>query len=324
MANRTETGANAVDGRPMTRTEWAMLIGLAAIWGGSFFFNAVGLTALPVLSLVAARVAIAAVVLLALMRLTGRRLPRRPAILGAFLAMALLNNVVPFSLIVAGQREIASGVAAILNASTPLFTVLFAHLLTADEKMSPNRIAGVLLGLSGVAVMMGIGAFGGAVTAQLLCLSAAISYALAGIYGRRFARMGVAPLATAAGQLSASSLVLVPLALLVDRPWTLPTPSLAAVAAILGLATVSTALAYVLYFRILSTAGATNLLLVTILSPVSAILLGVLVLGETLLAQHLAGMALVAAGLAAIDGRPLKALSRRLRSGSPGRESPSR
>ena len=143
-----------------------------------------------------------------------------------------------------------------------------------------------------------------------MCLAAALSYAFAGIYGRRFHAMGVPPLATATGQVVASSLILLPLVLIVDRPWTLPPPSLATLAALVGVAAISTALAYVLYFRILATAGATNLLLVTFLIPVSAILLGTLFLGEVLLPRHLAGMALIGAGLAAIDGRPWRAVRR--------------
>jgi drug/metabolite transporter (DMT)-like permease len=228
--------------------------------------------------------------------------------------MGVLNNVVPFTLIVWGQSHIASGVASILNATTPLFTVLVAHVLTAEERLTSARIAGVVLGLIGVAVMVGeaaIAALGVDVLAQLACLAAALSYAFAGIYGRRFKAMGVTPIATAAGQVTASSALLLPIMLLVDQPWTLPMPSMTAILALIGVAALSTALAYILYFRILATAGATNLLLVTFLIPVSAILLGVLVLGETLALKHVIGMALISLGLAAIDGRLWRALRRR-------------
>jgi len=187
--------------------------------------------------------------------------------------------------------------------------VLLAHVLTPDERITPARLVGVLLGLGGVAVMLGGGAramLGEGLLGQLACLGAAIAYALAGIYGRRFRAMGVAPLATATGQVTASSLMLLPLALAVDRPWTLPAPGPAVLAALVGVAALSTALAYVVYFRLLASAGATNLLLVTLLIPVTAIFLGVLVLGETLRPEHLAGMALIALGLAAIDGRLLR------------------
>jgi len=220
--------------------------------------------------------------------------------------MGLLNNAVPFALIVWGQQHIASGVASILNASTPLFTVLFAHVLTSDERMSRSKLSGVLIGFVGVAIMIGTGVlrdFGVNVAAQLMCLGGATSYAFAGIYGRRFREMGISPMSTATGQVVASSVILLPLVMIVDRPWTGPIPSFAALGALVGVAALSTALAYVLYFRILATAGATNLLLVTFLIPVSAILLGTLFLGEILLPRHFAGMALIGIGLTAIDGR---------------------
>ena len=307
--------------RPMTMAEWTMLLVLSAVWGGSFFFNGVAVRELPVFTVVVSRVALAALVLLAVLRLKGERLAPDRRVWTAFLVMGLLNNVIPFSLIVWGQQHIASGVASILNASTPLFTVVLAHFLTQDERMNPGRLAGVVVGFAGVAVMIGgdaVEALGVNVTAQLMCVAGAVAYAFAGIYGRRFKAMGVSPLATATGQVVASSLLLLPLMLAVDRPWTLDVPSAPALGALVGVATVSTAFAYVLYFRILSTAGATNLLLVTFLIPVSAILLGILFLDEALLARHVAGMALIGLGLAAIDGRPWRMLSRQPGAGTEG------
>jgi len=299
--------------RPMTLAEWATLLFLSLLWGGSFFFNAVAVKELPVFTVVVGRVALAAVLMLCLLRVLGLKLPADRRIWAAFFAMGLLNNAIPFSLIVGGQQHIASGVASILNAATPLFTVLFAHFLTVDEKMTGNRLAGVLVGFVGVAVMVGLDAvqaLGSHVTAQLMCLSATVSYALASIYGRRFRAMGVPALVTATGQVVAASALLVPVMLLADRPWTLPMPGLGALGAVAGLAVLSTALAYVLYFRLLATAGASNLALVTFLVPVSAILLGFLFLDEVLLPRHLAGMALIGLGLAAIDGRPWRAIRR--------------
>lgn len=284
-----------------------MLAALSAVWGGSFFFNAVAVAALPVLTVVVARVVLGAVLLLAILALTGQRMPTGRRVWAAFFGMGLLNNAISFTMIVWGQQYIASGLASILNASTPLFTVIFAQFLTTDEKMTGGRLAGVVIGFAGVAVMIGLDAaqsLGTHVAAQLACLAGAVSYALAGIFGRRFRAMGVAPMATAAGQLVASSVLLAPLMLVIDRPWTLARPGPGAVGALLGVAALSTALAYVLYFRILATAGATNLLLVTFLIPVSAVLLGALFLGEALLPKHVAGAALVGIGLAAIDGRP--------------------
>lgn len=292
--------------RTMTPLEWGMLLILSVVWGGSFFFNRVAVQELPVFTVVVSRVALAAVILTAILKLRGERLPTSGRVWAAFFGMGFLNNAVPFLLIVWGQQFIASGVASILNASTPLFTVVFAHFLTTDEKLSGGRLAGVLIGFAGVAVMIGPDAFralGSNLAAQLACLGAAVSYAFAGIFGRRFRAMGVTPMTTAAGQVIASSTILIPVMLFVDRPWTLPIPSMAAIAALVALAAVSTAFAYVLFFRILSTAGATNIVLVTFLVPVSAILLGVAFLGERLRPEHLAGMALIGAGLAAIDGR---------------------
>lgn len=302
----------AAANRPMTPREWAMLAALAAVWGGSFFFNGLAVRELPVLTVVLSRVALAAAILLVLLRLRGERMPRDGRAWTAFLGMGLLNNAIPFSLIVWGQSHIASGLASILNAAAPLFTVILAHVLTGDERMTGGRFSGVLIGFAGVAAMIGTDALrdlGVQVAAQAMCLAGAVSYAVAGIYGRRFRTMGISPICTAAGQVVMSSLILLPLVLVIDRPWTLPAPSPTAIGALVGVAAISTALAYVLYFRILATAGATNLLLVTFLIPVSAILLGTLFLGEVLLPRHVAGMALIGLGLAAIDGRPWQAVA---------------
>lgn len=299
----------------MTAFEWAMLLALATVWGGSFFFNGVAVRELPVFTVVVSRVALGALILLAIMRLRGERMPWGRPVWAAFFAMGLLNNAIPFSLIVWGQQHIASGVASILNAATPLFTVILAHFMTSDERMTGGKLAGVLAGFLGVAVMIGFDAWsdlGLNLAAQLACLAGALSYAFAGIFGRRFKAMGISPMATATGQVIASSAILLPLVMVVDQPWTLPPPSLKAIGALIGVAAISTALAYVLYFRILATAGATNLLLVTFLIPVSAILLGTLLLDELLQPRHFAGMALIGLGLAAIDGRPARALSRRI------------
>lgn len=290
----------------MGAREWGMLLVLSLLWGGSFLFVGLALRELGPLTVVALRVGGAALMLWTLLALFGR-LPRlgREACL-AFLVMGLLNNALPFSLIAWGQTQIASGLAAILNATTPIFTVLLAHALTDDERLTRGRLAGVAMGFAGVAVMMGgdaLAGLGGALAAQGAVLAAAFAYACAGIFGRRFSRMGLAPEVTAAGQVTASTLLLVPLALAVEAPWRLPAPSASTVAAVTALAVLSTALAYILYFRVLRSAGATNLLLVTFLIPPSAIFLGWLVLDERLVGRHFAGLALIAAGLLAIDGR---------------------
>lgn len=247
--------------RPMSALEWGLVLALSVLWGGSFFFNGVAVKELPTFTVVVARVVLAAAILLVALRVTGARMPSDGRVWAAFFAMGFLNNAVPFSLIVWGQTHIASGVASILNATTPLFTVAVAHVLTADEKMTGGRLVGVVVGLVGVSIMIGgtaLTSLGMNVLAQLACLAAAISYAFAGVFGRRFKQMGVTPMATAAGQVIASSIILLPVMLFVDKPWTLAMPSMSAVLALIGVAALSTALAYILYFRILATTGATR------------------------------------------------------------------
>ena len=295
----------------MTFHEWGLLLALSILWGGSFFFNGVAVRELPTFTIVVGRVALASVALLLVLRVTDQQLPRNPRIWIAFGGMGVLNNVVPFSLIVWGQTQVASGVASILNAMTPLFTVVVAHFMTSDEKMNGSRLLGVVIGFLGVFTMIGTDMLSG-ISANLLAhmaiLCATLSYAFAGIFGRRFKAMGMSPIITATGQVTASSLFLVPMVVLIEQPWTLPIPSVAAIASLVGIAVLSTALAYILYFRILATAGATNLLLVTFLIPISAILMGIAFLDESLLPKHLVGMALIGAGMAAVDGRPWKKL----------------
>jgi len=284
----------------MAARVWIWLLSLSVLWGGSFFFAKVALGELGPFTVVFVRVSLAALALSLVVPL------RRNVPWPAYFAMGLLNNALPFSLIFWGQTEIASGLASILNATTPLFTLVVAHFLTADEKIDRTKIAALLTGLLGVIVLIGPSALvgGSALWGQAACLAAALSYAFAGVYGRRFRRMGIAPTEAAAGQVTASAVLILPIMLLVDQPWLLPAlPSLTVCLALVGLALLSTALAYVLYFRILEAAGATNLLLVTFLIPITAILLGALVLGERLAPRHFAGMALIGVGLALIDGR---------------------
>ncbi len=298
--------------RTMGASEWALLITLSVLWGGTFFFAEVALDEVAPLALVFARVGIAAGALIFAVYASGQRMPRSAGLWGAFFLMGALNNLLPFSLIFWGQTRIAGGLAAILNATTPLFTVVLAHFLTGDEKLTPNRLGGVLLGVAGVAVLIGPSALrelGLQLLAQVAVLGAALSYALAGIFGRRFRH--VPPLASAAGQVSATTIMMLPVMLCLPGAWSVPRLGLWTWGAILGLALLSTAVAYLIYFRILASAGATNLLLVTFLIPVSAIVLGAALLGEPLEPRHLGGMALIGLGLAAIDGRPLRLLRSR-------------
>jgi len=291
-------------GLHMGGREWTLLIALSVLWGGSFFFTEIVLEELPPFTVVLGRVGIAALALHVVLAATGRAMPTDGRLWLAFLGMGLLNNLIPFCLIVWSQTRITSGLAAILNATTPLWTVLLAHALTSDEGMTPRRLLGLLCGFGGVVVMIGPAALGGLgldVVAQLAVLAGAVSYACAGVFGRRFRR--VDPMTTAAGQLTASTLLILPLALAVDQPWQPALPGPRTWSALLGFALLSTALAYVLYFRILAGAGATNLLLVTFLIPVSALLLGTGVLGEAITLWQLFGMALIGLSLATIDGR---------------------
>jgi drug/metabolite transporter (DMT)-like permease len=278
---------------------WLWLLSLSVLWGGSFFFAKVAVGELGPFTVVFARVSLAALALALVVPL------RRDAPWPTYFAMGFLNNALPFSLIFWGQTEIGSGLASILNATTPLFTLVVAHVLTPDEKIDRTKVAALLVGLLGVVVLIGLSALIGSSTlwGQAACLAAALSYAFAGIYGRRFRRMGIAPAEAAAGQLTASTVLILPIMLVIDRPWMVPPPSLTVWLALGALALLSTALAYVLYFRILAAAGATVLLLVTFLIPVPAILLGAMVLGERLEPRHYAGMALIGLGLAIIDGR---------------------
>ncbi|WP_209602646.1 DMT family transporter [Sinorhizobium kostiense] len=291
---------------------WTLLMLLGLIWGGSFFFARVAVAHVPPFTLVLLRVALAALALHLYLR-------GRHGLYSAlftrwreFLLMGLINNAIPHAFIFLGQTHIGAGLAAILNATTPVWTVLIANMATEDEKLNAAKINGCLLGLAGTVVLIGPGALldvygrSGNVPlwALVLPVLAAVSYGFSAIYSKRF--RDLAPPVTAAGQLTASTLLMLPVALFVDTPWTLPAPPLSALLAVLGLALVSTAYAYILYFRIIAEAGATNTSLVTLLVPPSAILLGFLFLGETLQPVDLAGMALIASGLVLLDGRVLK------------------
>lgn len=299
-----------------TRLPWLLLLALAGLWGGSFMLAKIAVVDIPPLTLVLARVGLAAIALWVVVAAMRLPVPRDRRTWAALAVLGLLNNVVPFTLIFWGQTRIDSGLASILNATTPLFTVLLAHLVTVDERLTWPRLTGVLLGIAGVVVIIGppaLAGLAGDLLGQLAVVAAALSYACAGLWGRRL--RAHPPLVIAAGMVSMSTLVMLGLAGLVDRPWTLPAPSAAAVAATLTLALVCTALAYLLYFRILALAGATSLALVTFLIPPAAILLGVVVLGERLAGTDGAGMGLIGLGLAAIDGRLMMRRQRPVTSG---------
>lgn len=287
--------------------EWGLMILLSLLWGGSFLFMAVAGQSVPTLTIVAVRVGLGAVVLWLVIAATARKMRHDGPALHAYALMGLTNNAIPFTLLVLAQKFIPAGLAAILNATTPLFTVLIAAVMLTDEPLRLGRLLGVLIGLGGVVAMMGIDAATGSgapLWAQVAVLGAAVSYAISAVFGRRFARLGIDPLCTSTGMVSAAAVMMVPLALVIDQPWSLPAPPLAAIGSMVALAVASTGFAYVMYFRILERAGAGNITLVTLLVPVSALALGALVLAERLgLAQAL-GFGLIALGLAIMQGRP--------------------
>ena len=297
----------------MNRSDWLILGTLAMIWGGAFFFIGVAVRHVPPLTYVWLRLTIAAAAMWLFLHFKGQKLGLPASAWGSIMLLALLNNALPFTLFGWGQTHIASGLASILNATTPIWGVLVAHFLTHDERMSPRKIAGVLLGFGGVATMIGpslLSSLGTNALAQLACVSASLSYALAAVWARRFRKQGISPLSVTTGQLSAGALMMLPLSMIVDRPWTHAFPPLTAIGAITALALLCTAFGYVLYFRLIATSGATNALLVTLLVPPVAILLGALFLNETLAPQDFMGLGLIALGLAAIDKRLLTIFSR--------------
>lgn len=297
----------------MTYRDWGLLLLLSFLWGGAFFFAAVAVRELPPLTVVLSRTGLASLALALLLRFRRGDWPLRGRAVPAFLIMGILNNLLPFSLLFWAQTMIPSGLASILNATTPIFSIVVAHLLLADERMTSNKAIGIAFGFLGVVVLLGgdlMDGKGFALTGMLACLGAALSYGLAGTYGRRFRSMGLSATQVAFGQLAATTLMMVPIASLIDRPWNLPVPGLSVLASMLALAVASTALAYVIFFRLLASAGAVNTALVTLLIPVSAILLGAVFLEETLAVRHYAGMALIGAGLLAVDGRVFDAMKR--------------
>jgi drug/metabolite transporter (DMT)-like permease len=301
----------------MTASDWLLLIVLSIFWGGSFFFAEIAVREIPPMTLALGRCAIAAAVLLVYVRATGLELPKGGGVWLSLLALAVINTVLPFTLIFWGQTHIESGLAGILNATAPLFSILLAHFATTDDRLTGRRAVGIAIGFIGAVIVIGIDALshlGVQTFAQLAIVAAAFCYAAAGVFGRRF--KAYPPAVIAASVLILGSIMLLPLSAFVDRPWTLPAPSRSALAAMIGLAVISTALAFLIYFRVLARAGAVNLQLVAYLIPVSAILLGVGFLGETLAQRHIVGMIVIAIGLAVIDGRPQQAILRAWR-GSP-------
>jgi drug/metabolite transporter (DMT)-like permease len=295
----------------MRAIDWLLLAFLSVLWGATFFFIAVANPEVPPFTLVLARVGIAALVLVPFVFVLGHRLPDSVAGWQPFVVQAIVNNVIPFTLMVYGQQRIASGLAAVLNATTPLFTLIIARLFAGDA-LTASKLAGVLLGVAGVGVLVGpeaLSSNASSVIGMLCVLGAALSYGVSALWMRRLRH--IPPLVSSAAQLTCSTAMLLPMALVIDRFWLLPIPGAPALLAVLGLAVFSTALAYIVFFRISATAGPGNVMLVTLLIPVTATALGVLVLGERLTGNQVAGALVIASGLVVIDGRLMRWLGRR-------------
>jgi len=284
-----------------------MITLLALIWGGSFLFGRILMLEWPPFTVVFLRVALAATSLWIFLFATGRRFPLAGPLIGAVMIMGVINNVIPFSLILIGQKEIGSGLASVVNAMTPIWTLIIANQFTSDEKFTKNKIIGIALGFLGVAILIGGDLLQGLTAsawAQVAILGATISYGFAGVFGKRF--KGTDPIVISTGQLTASSLIMFPVMITTEGFFDISQPTAELMISTIGLAVLCTAYAYVLYFRILSSAGATNVSLVTFLVPVSAIILGVIWLGEVLTSGNIAGMIMIVLGLICVDGRLLK------------------
>ncbi|MEM1306134.1 MAG: DMT family transporter [Pseudomonadota bacterium] len=288
----------------MSVTQWLWLVTLSVLWGGSFFFTGVLVEDLSPLTLVLCRVGLAAAVLVPLVYTRGHALPASVEAWIPFVVISILNNVIPFTAMALGQTYISSGLASVMNATTPIWSVLMLHLFTSDDKLTWNKAIGVGLGAVGVAILIGPDAFDGMTTQVtgilLLCITA-ISYGCSAVWGRRL--KGTPPLVTASSQLVGSTAILIPLVLVIETPTSLALPSPATMGAIIGLAVASTAVAYLIFFHVMQVSGPANVMLVTLLIPVSAIALGVVFLNETLLARHIIGALVIGSGLLAIDGR---------------------
>ena len=289
--------------KTMDGQDWSLLILLSILWGGAYFFAGVAVKELPPLTVVLARVLLAALALLPLFWYLGHSLPKSFSAWLPYFGMGLLNNVLPFGFIFAGQTQITVGLSSIINAMTPLFTIVVMALFQ-EERLTVYRVIGVLLGVLGVAVLRG---FDGSVDANqtlgiALCLAGALSYGFAALWGRKYL-VGVAPIKSATCQLMCSTLIIAVVVSIIDRPWTLPIPSQGAIGALLALAVFGTALSYIIFFKILVRAGASNVMLVTLLIPVTALLLGNIFLDETIQIKEIIGAVIIGSGLLFIDGR---------------------
>ncbi len=290
----------------MSIADIGTLVVLSVLWGGSFFFVEVLINYLPPLTIVTLRVGLAALILWCLIIILKLPIPKGRRYWGALSVIGLLSNALPFCLIVWGQTQISSGLASIFNATTPFFTVIVAGIFLADERITRHKLLGVILGIFGAIILIGpeaLRGLDGPVMGQLAVIGASISYALSSVYSRRFKGWGLSPLIVATGQVSMATVILLPVTLIIDQPWDQPAIPLVAIGAIIGLVVFSTVIAFILFFRLIASAGATNATLVTFLIPISAVLLGVTFLGETFSGLQFTGMTLIGLGILVMDGR---------------------
>jgi drug/metabolite transporter (DMT)-like permease len=280
--------------------EIALLALLATLWGASYSFIKLGVATIPPLTLIAARTLIAGMLLLAIMRWRGLSLPRDAATWRRFLFQACLNSVVPFTLIAWAERTLDAGLATILNSTSPIFTFLLTFAITQHEALTARRLFGVLAGLAGICLIVGVQALGGLgqqLAAQIATVVATICYAGAAIFSRGFRDLD--PMAPAAGSLLCGAVILIPISLGVDQPWTLA-PSMSSMLALLGLSVFSTALAFVIYFRLIQTLGSVGTTAQAYLRVPIGVALGVLFLGESLSPTAWVGLGCVVVGVAAM------------------------
>lgn len=300
-------GTAGVQPLRMGALEWALLGLHSMLWGSAFFLAELAIPELPLTTIAAFRLIPAALLVVGICFALGYRLPAAWDAWVGFLALAVVNNITPMLLILWAQHQVTGGMAAVFNATTPLFGLFLGHFLTHDEKISSHKLAGILTGIAGVGVLVGLDVAAGAasgVLAKLALLGAALCYAAAGFYARNFA--ATPPFVLAAGQMIGACLLAIPLALLVDRPWALPRPSSTAVGAVVAMGLFGSALASLCYFTLIKRAGATNAMLVTLLLPVTPMILGSLFLGDSFTLREVAGAAIVALALVIIDGRLLR------------------
>lgn len=287
-------------GKTNMATELALLLGLSALWGASYTFIKIGVETIPPVTFIAARTLVAGAILVAVIRLRGLNLPGDRQAWMRFLFQACLNSVIPFTLIAWAEQTTDAGLATILNSTSPIFAFLLTVLITRHEPVTGRKLFGVTAGLIGICLIVGVQAldgFGQELWAQLAIVAATICYAGAAIFGKNF--KGLDPMMPAAGSLVCGTVILIPISLIVDQPWTLA-PSANSVLALVALSVFSTALAFVIYFRLVQTLGSVGTTAQAYLRVPIGVSIGVAFLGEKLSSTAWIGLTCVVAGVIAM------------------------